>query len=240
MQIDTTFLKHLNDLYERAETRKTPQYSEFLNLYEISLLIAEGLPCRLFGGYCSAERRIACFGDGDDYPIVCIKAEPKNEKFSDRLTHRDYLGTVTGCGVDRSRIGDILLDGNTAYIFCHSSISDYILQSIDRVKHTSVKLEKVSEIPELITAQPELTAVNVSALRLDAVTAAVFKLPRSEASKLIKSEQVFINSRLETKESKTLNDGDTVSVRGHGRFIFEGVLRKTKKDRLFAEVRIYK
>lgn len=35
-------------------------------------------------------------------------------------------------------------------------------------------------------------------------------------------------------------DGDSVSVRGFGRFVFAGEKRKTKKDRTVVELKVYR
>ena len=49
----------------------------------------------------------------------------------------------------------------------------------------------------------------------------------------IEGEKVFVNGRLITSNSFVLKDGDIVSVRGFGKFIYRGVEAETKKGRLF-------
>lgn len=240
MENDRLTEKRFEELYERAHIRHTSEYTDFLNLNEISKLKSLNLVCSLFGGYEGAERCVAAFGENVVYPITCIKIEPKGRKFAEKLSHRDYLGTIIGTGISRTLIGDIITHGDTAYVFCISSIADYIVQSVDRVRHTSVKCTVTAELPEELSAKPDVTKVNVASIRLDAVIAAVYRLSRNEAAKLIKTEKVFINARLETKESKELGEGDIVSVRGKGRFVFENEEHRTKKDRLVIAVRIYK
>ena len=88
-----------------------------------------------FGGYDQAERQMIAFHPDAlvfswDYPICCIKVEPKALKFSEPLTHRDYLGTILGLGVERSVIGDILVQDHGALIFCHKKIKDFILDNL--------------------------------------------------------------------------------------------------------------
>ena len=73
-----------------------------------------GVHVKLFGGYEHAERQIAAF-----YPdsldiflgtilLNCLKITPKALRFSEDLSHRDFLGAILNLGVDRSVIGDIL------------------------------------------------------------------------------------------------------------------------------------
>lgn len=239
MENEKLTARRFEELYDRALTRGTTEYTEFLNLDEISTLKALNLPCSLFGGYENAVRCVAAFGESEQYPIHCIKIEPKGEKFAENLTHRDFLGTLIGTGINRGLIGDIIVDGKTAYAFCLESIADYLIKSVDRVKHTAVKCSMIDNLPEVLIKEPEPKALTVPSLRLDAVAAAVYRLSRNEISKYIRAEKVFINARLETKESRILNDGDTVTVRGKGKFIYDSTERKTKKDRLLITVRKY-
>ena len=60
-----------------------------------------------------------------DYPIDCIRLEPKAVKFSEDLTHRDYLGAILNLGVDRSVVGDILIEDHTASFFCLRQMTDF-------------------------------------------------------------------------------------------------------------------
>ena len=95
------------------------------------------------GGYHGAERQMIAFYPTDlgfywEYPICCLKIEPKAVKFSEALTHRDYLGTILGLGVERSVIGDILVKEHGAWVFCHNKIADFIMKNLCRVRHTTV------------------------------------------------------------------------------------------------------
>ena len=86
--------------------------TDFLNLNEQNMLVSLklhqiGVEVKLFGGYEHAERQMAAFFPGGlgfswDYPIDCLKIEPKALRFSEELGHRDYLGALLNLGVDRS------------------------------------------------------------------------------------------------------------------------------------------
>ena len=54
------------------------------------------------------------------------------------------------------------------------------------------------------------------------------------------SEKIFLNGVMKNSPSVTIKENDVVSVRGFGRFIFSGIIRKTKKDRLLIGVLLYK
>lgn len=237
--------QRLEELANRAYQRGYAVFSPFLNLDEISTLKALHLQSgyRLFGGTDGCDRRVAGFGEDiedNSFPIKCIEISPVSKRFSDELNHRDFLGSLMNLGISRSTLGDIIVKDNTAYLFCLDSISEYIKENLTRVKHTTVSCKEVEELPEFINEPPEAEERFTPSLRADAVISSVFKLSRSEASRLFSESRVFVNSRLLQKESALLKEGDTVSVRGCGKFIFEGELRSTKKNRLVIEVRIYK
>ena len=79
----------------------------------------------------------------------------------------------------------------------------------------------------------------VSSERIDVLIAAVYNLSRNRAQILIDAEKVFCGGVLVKSASFLPKDGSIISVRGFGRFIFDGVLRKTKKGRDVIAVKIY-
>ncbi|MBQ9531193.1 MAG: RNA-binding protein [Eubacterium sp.] len=235
--------KRITELYNRAFERGYNTFSEFLNLDELSTALNLKLPCSVFGGYENAERCVIGFGNdiiNEDFPICCIKIEPLKQKFADKLTHRDFLGSLMNLGINRSTLGDIIINENSGYLFCLESISDYIIENLSRVKHTSVKCKKVSSLTDMIINEPETKEIIVSSIRADAIISAVYKLSRNEVSSLFNQQRVFINSKTVTKPSVFLKENDIVSVRHKGRFIFCFELRQTKKERIVVEVKIYR
>ena len=234
--------KRLSELYRRAYEKGFNTFSDFLNMDEQSTAAKLNLPCCSFGGYENAERVVIGFGDevnSSDFPICCIKIEPLQQKFADKLSHRDFLGSLMNLGINRSTLGDIIINDNCGYLFCLNSISDYIIQNLTRVKHTSVKCEVISADTELKIKEPEETEIIVSSLRADAVISSVYKLSRNETAELFNKEIVFINSKSVSKGAVFLKENDIVSVRHKGRFIFVKELRKTKKDRIVVSIKMY-
>lgn len=245
MNDEELFKKRIKELSHRAYERSYSTFSDFLNLDEISTLLTLRLESnfRLFGGYENADRCVAGFGDDVDnlhFPIICVKIEPSLQKFADRLNHRDFLGALMNLGINRNTLGDIVINNNTGYLFCLESISRYITENLNRVRHTTVKCEMINDIPEFISSEPEPQEITISSQRADVVVSAVFRISRSQAAQLFNQEKVFINSGTAYKESLTLKENDTVSVRGYGKFIFSKPLRKTKKGRTAVEVKIYR
>lgn len=241
MNSDIMLEKRFEELYNRAYERGYNTFSPFLTLPEQSELKKMYLPCVLFGGYDGAQRVVAGFGEdvkNDDFPIACVKIEPLNEKFADELTHRDFLGSLMNLGIKRETVGDIIVDGKCGYVICLENIADYICENLTRVRHTSV-VAKLSLIPENTAEKFEVLTVFAASKRLDVIIGAVYNFSRSEASKLIASERVFINSVLTLSASKTVSDNDIITIRGYGRFILSGEVKTTKKGRLVLEIKKY-
>ena len=161
------------------------------------------------------------------------------QKFADDLTHRDFLGSVLGLGIKRETIGDIIIKNNTGYIFCLSSVADFIIDNLKKVRHTSVKCEKITETPEEVKPEATEKFIIVASERLDVIIAEIYNLSRSESNTLFTSKKVFINGKLTENNSQKIKAGDTISVRGYGRFNWLGTSGETKKGRLKANVEVY-
>ena len=239
-----------SELARRAFSKQCYAYSEFLTMAEQATLLemrfdASSAPFTLVGGYDGAERKAARFG-GEELcgydetpPVDCVAITPLSQKFADVLTHRDFFGALMAQGVRRSVLGDIILHENCGFLFCFDSISDFIVREFKQVKHTAVKCEIIGELPDMVIKKPEITNVNVASERIDAVIAAVYKLSRGESQELFKQGKVYVNSRSTEDASHILNSGSIISVRGYGRFIYEGIMKETRKGRLFVSVGVY-
>ena len=243
---EALLIKRFKELENRSYNRGVYEYSDFLNIYEQDLLFRNiNTSFSLFGGYENAERQIAVFGNEEDfgyspsYPIVCILVSPLMQKFADDLTHRDFLGSVLGLGIKRETIGDIIIKNNTGYIFCLNTIADFITENLKKVRHTSVKCEKVTETPEEVNPESTEKFIIVASERLDVIIAEIYNLSRSESNNLFLAKKVFVNGKLTENNSHKIKTGDIVSVRGFGRFNWLGISGETKKGRLKATVEVF-
>ncbi len=237
--------KRFAELSERARDRCYTTFSEFLNMDEISTLASLRLNIgySLWGGYDGAERCVAAFGQDCDhatFPVCIITVKPKSKKFSEKLTHRDFLGSLMGLGIKREMIGDIVVSDNTGYVMCLDKISKYIIQNLVSVRRTTVCCELADALPENTLRVPEESRIAVASERLDVLVSAIYRLSRNEAKEYFLSHCVFVNSRICENLSYIPKTGDVISVRGSGRFIYNGVTGKTRKNRLMISAIIYK
>lgn len=247
MADETQILKNrFKELYNRSFNRGTYFYSDFLNLYEQTLLVEEiKFGYVLCGGYDGAERKIACFGDENNFgyppspPVDIIRIEPLSAKFSDNLTHRDFLGSLMRLGIKRETLGDIITADNKGYLFCLETVSAFIIDNLTAVRHTSVRCSRCTELPINAMPKPTEKIITVSSFRLDTAIASAYGLSRSKSSALIDGEKTFVNGKLSENGSYNIKIGDTVSVRGYGRFRYAEILGTTKKNKARIKCEIY-
>ncbi|MBR6638072.1 MAG: RNA-binding protein [Lachnospiraceae bacterium] len=243
---ESILLKHFEDLSKTSFNKGFPTYSGFLTLHEQSLLSQAKLSTKytFVGGYDYAERKMVCFYDDfmpKYHPYSVLIVEAQNSKFADILTHRDYLGALMNLGIERDVLGDMIkISEQSTYIICKESIADFIVDNCRTVKHTSVvcRIIPADELAglEIVPSFEEITG-SVSSFRLDCILALAFRKSRTQIGDLIKSGNVFVNSRLVENASYQLKQGETVSARGFGKFIFADEGGTSKKGKLYVTLK---
>ena len=145
-------------------------------------------------------------------------------------------------GIDRGQIGDILIDraDHSAYVFVLKMMADFICRELCRVKHTTVLAKEVAPGKCTVRSEFEEREGSVASERLDAILAFVYRLARGKAQELIEREAVIVDGRTAFSGGYDLKPGARVSVRGFGKFIYDGVISNTKKGRLYVRVRVFK
>lgn len=203
------------------------------------------VPFTFFGGNDQCDRRMLRFGSEqqlgytEDFPIRLVKIAPLLQKFADALSHRDFLGALMNLGIDRVTIGDIFVQENQGYVFCTDAIAPFILENLDQVKHTHVKCTMVENTQELRKEEPVAQEVLVASERVDGVVAKIYQLTRTQSLELFRTGHIHVNGRLCENNSYMLKQEDAVSVRGYGKFIFDGKLRETRKGKDCIRVKMY-
>ncbi|MDK2820419.1 MAG: hypothetical protein PWP31_384 [Clostridia bacterium] len=189
------------------------------------------------GGYLEAERKIAII-----YPDYI---EPKNielplanliitwnERFNSP-NHRDFLGALLGTGLRREVIGDIIVGKGRCQVIIFTESGSFLEFNLTEVGKTPVKasLEPLSSL-EVPPRKVKVIKATVTSPRLDTLLAKAFGLSRSKTIPLIKGGQVKLNWQEETNPDRKIDDGDILSLRGHGRATVKSIGGKTKKGRL--------
>ncbi len=242
--------KRFLELDRKAYSGSYYTFTDFLGLMEQSVFRETEAKLRgkytLYGGIEGAERVMVRFGDEEEigyevrFPIVCLLVEPKAQKFADRLTHRDFLGALMNLGIERDTLGDIVIKGNRGYVFATEEMAKYIENELTRVAKTDVKVSRAEGLPEGELYHREAVRIQVSSVRLDAMIARAFHLSRDDAQSLFAKRLVFSDGKEISSPSYSPKPSETVSVRGHGRFVYTGEVGLSKKGKLNLELEVYK
>ncbi len=224
------------DFMDRA---KCGRFAERLrNVGEFRTVLFGGMEdCeRLMLGFCAPEEELL----PEQFPICAIRIRRKNKKFGQSgLSHRDYLGSLLGLGIDRGKLGDILVSEDEAVCFAAAEIVPYICTTLEQVSKTAVVAEECEADGAEFAKKTETKRITVASLRLDAVAGEVFHLSRAKVQGLIGAEKAAVNWAAVTNASHLLKAGDTVSLRGFGRFRVGEAGGRTKKDKLVLEIEQY-
>lgn len=248
---DQLLLRRLLDLADASYGRNIPVYTDFLNLHEQTVFLSampqfSHVRVLMDGGYDGAERKIVCFlpvymeeAGRESLPIVPVRVSSSAGKFSVPCTHRDYLGSVLSLGIERSQIGDILTGDRHAFVLCKEHMADFLMENLTSVRKNPVvcKRASFSDLEGQVSFK-ELSG-SVASVRLDSLVALMLGGSRSSASSCIRAERVFLNGVLCTSLTAVPKEGDVISVRGAGKFIYDGVQASTKKGRLMVRIRKY-
>ena len=241
--------KRLLELSDTAYKRNIVTFSDFLNLNELNIL--HSIPKHMlsaryktYGGYELAERQMVAFLPDAlyyeyNYPIDVLRICPLNPRFSETLSHRDYLGAILNLGIERSKTGDLLIQDNECILFVSEVMSSYIQEHLTRIRHTAVTTNTKTESDFCYLPQFQEIKGTVASIRLDTVLSVAYPLSRSKLTGLIEGAKVFVNGRLITTNSYHLKEKDIISVRGMGRISYEGILSETKKGRYYITVHKY-
>lgn len=241
---------HILDLAHRCESRDFLTSTAFLGFSErsaiSSFLSSEGkdLPPHLFyGGYAEAERSCLVFLpsylDEETFRLTeescpsfisCLHIYPKSEKFALKVGHRDYLGSLLGLGLERERIGDILLGENDAYVYVLSENLAFIRENLVSVGRNPVRVEEV--LPSSCPYRPKFLEkrIPVASIRLDSLLSGAFLISREEAKRQIEAGNVFLTESKPKPESYP-KQGEHISLKGKGKFVYLGEVGTSRKGK---------
>ena len=237
-------LRKFQDLAEQSYRNEIYTFTGFLDSVQVDVLLQHKKELsyagmKLYGGYDNAERMIARFGSEEqlgydmEFPISCLLISPLHPKYAELITHRDCLGALMNLGVKREVLGDIIVGNNKALVFCIDSMTEYLCNELRTIKHTAVRLQKVSsEMAETYAPKYTTDKLIISSNRLDAFIAGLYHLSRKQSLNLITNKKVFVNHIQCEQSSYTLKENDWVTARGYGKVQFLKETGTTRKERI--------
>jgi RNA-binding protein YlmH len=242
-------MRKVLDKIEIVLDKHMVQSTDFLDPYERRL--AKSILNRFMeisyeelGGIQEAERKVILIYpdyynyDDIDIPINSLSIEANTEKNS----HRDFLGSILNLGINREKIGDILIHEDYVQLVVKKEISDFILISLERVGKEKVNVKEISLddlSPGNVIKYKDITTT-ISSLRLDALISGSWNLSRNDSQRLIETGRVKVNWEPIDKSSKEVLEGDLISVKGYGRFILNSIEGVSKKGRIRVKFRLLK
>lgn len=164
----------------------------------------------------------------------------KNDQIGN-YEHKNYLSALIKIGIDRGKIGDILVDDYGADIIAFDMNKEFIIQSLSkltRFRKANIDIISIDDIKQKIDRFEESTII-VSSMRIDNIVAELAGCSRTNADEYINSEKVFVNYETALKGSKTIFEGDIVTIRGKGKFRIDGLVRNTRNNRFVIKVNKY-
>lgn len=234
-------ISRLKDLAGRRDSGNYCTFSPFLSP-DIVTDVRHIKNVVFCGGYPDAERVVAAFlpdymSEQDvDWPISFLIITPSDGK---TYNHRDYLGSLMSLGIKRQVMGDIIIDGGKAYLFCQDSIEEFIINNLTHVAGTSVNVRRADSSDDLPQRKFEKITGTVASERLDTVVALAANTSRSRAAEFITAGNVMVNGREMLKTTFVPKTGDIFSVRGKGKFVYGGALGVSRKGRTVIEIKKY-
>ena len=154
----------------------------------------------------------------------------------EKLIHQEIMGSLYSLSIDKSMIGDIIVDEEEYYFYIIDKMSSYIENSLYMIGNKYVTIEEVSlEYLENYKKKYETKNIIVPSLRIDAVISKIINTSRSNSVDLIKNKCVILNYSILKNDSTILKENDIFSIRKYGKYKFSKVVKNTKKDNIIIE-----
>ena len=249
---DKILLAQILDKIEMVEKKNKIEHTDFLDLAQIELVQKFINKINIenymsYGGFEQAERKMFIIYP-EKFNSVIVEKNLSNivqiirivlpDDLKGKYTHRDYLGAVIKLGVERKKIGDIIVDNDGADIIVDKDISKFLLDnlgSLTRFSKSEITIQKIEDL-RAVEIKKEEREIIVSSMRLDNVIAELARCSRNKALEIINTERVFINFQCETKKTKQIKSGDMVTIRGKGRFYIKELIGETRSGRTIIKI----
>lgn len=242
---DRMLLAKVWDRLSAGQRRNIPVFTGFLSLREQELVrrLMGEQGFSFFGGFVGAERAVAyylpdymtpeCLYE-ENGPIICLRASFYEK---DKLTHRDFLGSLMGAGIKRETVGDICVGKGGCDFFVLRDMAPYVEQNLVSAGRTKLHLERIllrqAQIP---VPETVLICDTMASIRLDSVISSGFRIGRNLACQHILAGTAAVNGLPCLKPDKSVSEGAVISVRGLGKIRLTLVKGQTKKGRIAVEI----
>ena len=147
---------------------------------------------------------------------------------------------LMGLGIERDRLGDLLVTADSVRILCDSKMAEYLLQNLTKIGAVGVSCE-MADLAGIAPREERCKEIRatVASLRIDSIAASGFGSSRSRAAADIAADKMKLNWQPVKSASQTVKEGDIISMRGRGRLEVAEVRGQTKKGRTVVVLKRY-
>lgn len=198
-----------------------------------------GLKVESEGVFEDSERRMICFNNNFylPFPTALLKITV-NTKFN-KVFHNQYLGSILSLGLERNKIGDLIVKDNTCYVVVHEDIKDYIISNLIQIGKAKCNVEEVDKTTNEVTYNFENITINISSMRIDSVVAKLINKSRNIAQSMIDEGLVLVNYSTVRDKSFEVKREDRITIRKYGKYILGECTGYTKSGKCKIDIKKY-
>lgn len=240
---ERTFVDLILDLRDQVDRQFITKYTDFLDpresyIFESIIGEDERFKVHVLLEDKKTERTMYALSpyyeqlNDTDFPVQLLEATYPT-KFVE-LKHPDLLGSFMSLGIDRKKLGDLVInaDSGTIQLLVHRDISSFVVEHLTQIKQANVRFEKTL----IQTFEPGVSTwithqTTVSSLRLDVLVKEIYRMSRSDAKMLIEREHVKVNFKIIDSPAFNVEPSDLISVRKKGRARLQSIEGQTKKEK---------
>ncbi|GAB2553436.1 YlmH family RNA-binding protein [Gracilibacillus alcaliphilus] len=241
-QDEAPFIDQVLSWREEVTVRYQMKLVDFLHpreqkIFETIIGNDEDVKLGFFGGWEHAERKRALLVpfyeniEPDKFEVDLLQARFPQKFVS--IEHRDVLGAFLSAGIQRKKLGDIVVRDDLIQILVSSDITSYLASNVTSIKQASVQFESIPVMARITSQDTWQTKVTTCAsLRLDVLIKEMYNMSRQQATDVIKKGLVKVNFQTIEQTAFQLEEGDLLSIRGKGRSRIKEIQGRTKKDKI--------
>lgn len=192
------------------------------------------------GGWQDAERVQVCMHPAHVPPVfsACWVEAVWHARFGSP-DHRSLLGSLLALGMDRSFFGDLIVQGDRAYLYALPEAAARLPGEWTQAGRVSLTVALLDGTPQLEAPRGQALRDTVASLRLDCVVSSGMRVSRAQAAEIIREGMIQLDHNPEERPDRLLECGSLVSIRGFGRIRVTDVGERTRKDRLPVTLEIF-
>ena len=150
------------------------------------------------------------------------------------------LGTLFSLSLCDDTFGDIIFWQENFYIYLFSNLYPYLKQELSTIGQYKVQIETVP-LNSLADYKREFLEkkVIVSSLRIDNIISQLIGTSRDKILEKMKNQEIILNDEILKKSHINLKENDRFSIRKQGKFLFDRIEGKTKKEKFILIIKKY-